>query len=167
VAGRPIPSPETPMTRQTAPVSRSSPPLTDSPKCRCGVFVNPLRRGMRAFTKTCLPYFKAKVFPFRTIGETALDEFAVLFQRDFRCRCQQQMRVIGHDHKFMQQKPLLLAIPARTSTRKLSHAIGLKNARGVRRSSRSRKNVRVDGSLRFSPGAKQAAEKRRNGERRP
>jgi hypothetical protein len=33
-----------------------------------------------------------------------------LFQGDFRCRCQQQMEVIGHDHKFMQQKPPLSTI---------------------------------------------------------
>jgi len=40
-------------------------------------------------------------FPFRAIGETALDESQCLLQRDFRCRCRQQMEVIGHDHKFM------------------------------------------------------------------
>jgi hypothetical protein len=63
-------------------------------------------------------YFKSKMnFPFRAIGETALDEWRSLFQRDFRCRCQQQMKVIGHDHKFMQQKATLSTIPARTSTR--------------------------------------------------
>jgi hypothetical protein len=33
-------------------------------------------------------------FPFGAIGETALDEWQCLFQRDFRCRCQQQMEVI-------------------------------------------------------------------------
>ena len=56
--------------------------------------------------ETCLPYFQREMnFPFRAIGETALDELQCLFQRDFRCRCQQQMEVIGHDHKFMQQKP--------------------------------------------------------------
>jgi hypothetical protein len=45
--------------------------------------------------QTCLPYFKSKMnFPFRAIGETALDELQCPFQRDFRRRCQQQMEVI-------------------------------------------------------------------------
>ncbi|HET6219000.1 MAG TPA: hypothetical protein VFE27_18395 [Acidobacteriaceae bacterium] len=33
------------------------------------------------------------------------DQLQCLFQRDFHCRGQQQMEVIGHDYKFMQQKP--------------------------------------------------------------
>ena len=68
-------------------------------------------------------------FPFRAIGETALDELQCLFQRDFLCRCQQQMEVIGHDHKFMQQKPPLSAILRKNIHQKLSHAIGLEKAR--------------------------------------
>ena len=59
----------------------------------------------------------------------------VPFQRDFRCRCQQQMEVIGHDHKFMQQKPPLSTILRKNIHQKLSHAIGLKKraASGCRR----------------------------------
>jgi hypothetical protein len=77
--------------------------------------------------ETCLPYFKSKMnFPFRAIGETALDELQCLFQRDFRCRSQQQMEVIGHDHKFMQQKPPLSTILRKNIHQKLSHAIGWK-----------------------------------------
>jgi hypothetical protein len=86
--------------------------------------------------ETCLPYFKSKMnFPFRAIGETALDELQCLFQRDFRCRCQQQMEVIGHNHKFMQQKPPLSTILRKNIHQKLSHAIGLKKraASGCRR----------------------------------
>ncbi len=60
---------------------------------------------------------------------------AVPFQRDFRCKCQQQMEMIGHDHKFMQQKPLLSTILRKNIHQKLSHAIGLKKraASGCRR----------------------------------
>jgi hypothetical protein len=77
--------------------------------------------------ETCLPYFKSKMnFPFRAIVETALDELQCLFQRDFRCRCQQQMEVIGHDQKFMQQKPAPPTILRKNIHQKLSHAIGWK-----------------------------------------
>jgi hypothetical protein len=65
-------------------------------------------------------------FPFRAMGETALDEWQCLFQRDFRCRCQQQMEVIGDDHKFMQQKAPLSTILRKNIHQKLSHAIGWK-----------------------------------------
>ena len=65
-------------------------------------------------------------FPFRAIGETALDELQCLFQRDFRRRCQPQMEVIGYDHKFMQQKPPFSAILRKNIHQKLSHAIGWK-----------------------------------------
>jgi hypothetical protein len=43
--------------------------------------------------------------------------------------------VIGHDHKFMQQKPPLSAIHRKNIHQKLSHAIGLKKraASGGRR----------------------------------
>ena len=61
--------------------------------------------------ETGLPYFKSKMyFPLRAIRETTFDQLQCLFQRDFRCRGQQQMEVIGHDYKFMQQKPLLSTI---------------------------------------------------------
>ncbi len=53
--------------------------------------------------ETGLPYFKSKMyFPLRGIRETAFDQLQCLFQRDFRCRGEQQMEVIGHDYKFMQ-----------------------------------------------------------------
>ena len=48
--------------------------------------------------------------PFRPKRETALDELECFFQRDFRRRRQQQMEVIRHNHKLMQQKPLLATI---------------------------------------------------------
>ena len=65
-------------------------------------------------------------FPFRAIGETALDELQCLFQRDFRCRCQQQVEMIGHDYKFMQEKPTLSSILLKNIHQELSHAIRLK-----------------------------------------
>jgi len=45
------------------------------------------------------------------------------------------MEVIGHDHKFMRQKPLLSTILRKNIHQKLSHAIGLKKraASGGRR----------------------------------
>jgi hypothetical protein len=43
--------------------------------------------------------------PLRAIRETTLDQLQCLFQWDFRCRGQQQMEVLEHDYKFMQQKP--------------------------------------------------------------
>jgi hypothetical protein len=60
---------------------------------------------------TAFLYIQREInFPFRAIGETALDELQCLFQRYFRRRCQQQMEVIGHDHKFMQENPPLSSI---------------------------------------------------------
>ena len=75
------------------------------------------------------------IFSFRAIGETSFDELECLFQRDLHCRCQQQMEVIGHDHKFMQQKAPLSTILRKNIHQKLSHAIGLKKraAAGCRR----------------------------------
>ena len=64
-------------------------------------------------------------FLFRPIGETALDELECLFQRDFRRRYQQQMEVIRHNHKLMQQKAFLATILHKNIQQKLSHAIGL------------------------------------------
>jgi hypothetical protein len=63
-----------------------------------------------------------------------------LFQRDFRCRGQRQMELIGHDHKFMQQKPPLLTILHKNIHWKLSHAIELKKraASGCRRAHKKR-----------------------------
>jgi hypothetical protein len=55
----------------------------------------------------------------------------------------QQMEVIGHDHKFMQQKPPLLAILRKNIHQKLSHAIGL-NKRAASGCRRGHENVRVD-----------------------
>ena len=76
--------------------------------------------------ETCLPYFKRKrIFPFRAKGETALNELQCLFQRYFRRRCKEQMKVIGHDHKVMQEKPPLSAILRKNIDQKLGHAIGL------------------------------------------
>ncbi len=72
----------------------------------------------------CLPDLERKMnFPFGTIGETALDILQCLFQRDFRRRRQQQMEVIGHNHKFMKQKPPLSTILRKNINQKLSHAI--------------------------------------------
>jgi len=53
------------------------------------------------------------------------------------------MKVIGHDHKFMQQKALLSTILRKNIDQKLSHAIGWKKraASGCRR---GHENVRVD-----------------------
>jgi len=58
-----------------------------------------------------------------------------LFQRDFRCRRQQQMEVVGHDHKFMQQKPPFATILHKNIHQKLSHASRLEKraASGCRR----------------------------------
>jgi hypothetical protein len=62
-AGRPIPSPEAPMTKQTAPVTRSSPLWPDSPKCTCGGVYNPLRRE-RGDSRNSLAIFqKQNEFP--------------------------------------------------------------------------------------------------------
>jgi len=73
-----------------------------------------------------LPYFKGEIhFPFRAKGETALDELQSLFQWDFRCRCQQQVEMIGHDYKFMQEKPSLSSILRKNIHQELSHAIRL------------------------------------------
>ena len=63
--------------------------------------------------------------PFCPKRETALDELECFFQRNFRCRCQEQMEVIGHNHKFVQQKPPLSTILRENIYQKLSHAIGL------------------------------------------
>ena len=73
--------------------------------------------------------------PFCPKRETALDELECFFQRDFRRRRQQQMEVIRHNHKLMQQKPLLATILHKNIQQKLSHAIGLKKraASGCRR----------------------------------
>jgi len=73
-----------------------------------------------------LPYFKGEIhFPFRAKGETALDELQSLFQWDFRCRCQQQVEMIGHDYKFMQEKPSLSPILRKNIHQELCHAIRL------------------------------------------
>jgi hypothetical protein len=50
------------------------------------------------------------------------------------------MEMIGHDHKFMQQKPHLSAILRKNIHQKLSHAIGLKKraASGCRRAHKKR-----------------------------
>jgi hypothetical protein len=63
-------------------------------------------------------------FPFRAIGETALDQLQCLFQRDFCLQVSAQMEVIGHDHKFMKQRPPLSTILCKNIYQKLSHAIG-------------------------------------------
>jgi hypothetical protein len=52
----------------------------------------------------------------------------------------QQMEMIGHDHKFMQQKPPLSTILRKNIHQKLGHAIGL-NKRAASGSSRSRKRT--------------------------
>ena len=86
-----------------------------------------------------LPYFESKMhFPLRAMGETALDRLQCLFQRDFRCRGQQQMGVTGHDYKFMQQKPPLSTILRKNIHEKLSHVAGLEKraASDCRRGSR-------------------------------
>jgi hypothetical protein len=78
-------------------------------------------------------------------------------ERDFRCG---QMEVIGHDHKFMQQKPLLSTIlrQPRTLVRgppEVEPCDRIEEARGVRQSSRSRKTYGLIGELgAFSPGLK-------------
>jgi hypothetical protein len=62
--------------------------------------------------------------------------------------------VMGHDHKFMQEKPPLSTIVRKHIHQKLSHAIGWK-ARGARLSSRSPKTYGLIGELgAFSPGLK-------------
>ena len=76
--------------------------------------------------ETRLPYLKRKMnFPFGAIGETALNELQSLLQWDFRRRSYQQMEMIGHDHKFMQQKSPLSTILRKHIEQKLSHAIRL------------------------------------------
>ena len=75
--------------------------------------------------ETRLPYFKSKMnFPFRAIGETALDEWQCFFQRDVRSRRQQKMEVIGHDDKVMQEQAPLLTILRQNIHQQLRHAIG-------------------------------------------
>jgi hypothetical protein len=154
VAGRPIPSPGTPITRQLRPLAqaRSDRILPNV----CVVVFVVLCVANAVIYETCLPYFKSEMnFPFRTIGETALDELQWLFQRDFRCRCQQQMEVIGRDHKFVQQKPLLATILRKNIHQKLRHAIGLEKraAPGCRRG--YEKRTGLIGQLgAFSPGLK-------------
>jgi len=130
------------------------------PNVRVVVFVI-VRVANAVIHETCLPYFESKMnFPFPAIGETALDELECLFQRDFRCRCQQQMEVIGHDHKFIQQKPPLLTIlrQPRTLVRGPPEAEPcdrIEEARDVRQSSRSGKTYGLIGELgAFSPGLK-------------
>jgi hypothetical protein len=63
--------------------------------------------------------------------------------------------VIGHDHKFMQQKPPLSTILRKNIRQKRRHAIGLKKRASPRLSSRSRKTYELIGALgAFSPGLK-------------
>src|ERR1700684_2293443 len=76
--------------------------------------------------ETFLPYLKRKLkFPLGAKGETTLNELQCLLQRNIRCRGLQQMEMIGHDHKFMQQKSPLSTILRKHINQKLSHAIGL------------------------------------------
>ncbi len=48
------------------------------------------------------------------------------FPAGFQLQVSAQMEVIGHDHKFMQQKPPPSTILRKNIHQKLSHAIGLK-----------------------------------------
>jgi hypothetical protein len=76
--------------------------------------------------KTGLPYFISEVkLSFRAKGEAAFDELHGLFQRDFCGRRQQQVEVVWHNHKFMQQKAPLFSIFGENINQELSHAIGL------------------------------------------
>jgi len=113
------------MTRQTALLSRSSPPDRIFPNVSVVVFVV-LVIANAVIHETCLPYFKSKMnFTFRAKRKPALDELQCLFQRYFRCGCEQQMEMVGHDDKVMQQKPPLSSIIRKNIDQKLSHAIGL------------------------------------------
>jgi hypothetical protein len=108
--------------------------------------------------ETRLPYFKSKMnFPFHAI---ALDESQCLLQRDFRCRCQQQMEVIGMItnscsrnrlfRRFLRQPRTLVRGPPEAEP-----CDRMEEARGVRLSSRSRKTYGLIGELgAFSPGLK-------------
>jgi hypothetical protein len=106
--------------------------------------------------KTCLPYFvRKRIFPLRAKGETTLDELQCLLQRYFRCRCQQQMEVIGHDHKVMQEKPSLSSILRKNIYQKLSHAIGLeKRATPVCRRGHEERYGVIGQLGAFTPGLK-------------
>ena len=76
--------------------------------------------------ETRLPYFKRKLkFPFGAIGETTLNELQSLLQWNIRSRSYQQMEMIGHDHKFMQQKSPLSTVLRKHIEQKLSHPIRL------------------------------------------
>ncbi|SRR5258708_24137633 len=67
-------------------------------------------------------------FFFYTIRESALDELQCFFQGNVRSGGNEQMEVIGHNNKFVQEKSSLSAVVLENVYQQSRHAVGLEKA---------------------------------------